>query len=127
MCCYQNRDILVIDDYEDNLFLIQFIFEAIGCNVRTACNGKNGLIKVEQACPDLIILDLMMPDMSGIEFMKCLKNNGWSHIPVLLLTANVNVDRKAAKDANSICFKPIDINDLTKEVGTLLAYQDLPR
>ncbi|WP_319420791.1 response regulator [Pleurocapsa sp. FMAR1] len=127
MCFYKGRDILVVDDYEDNLLLIQFIFEALGCKVRTACNGKHGLIKIEQACPDLIILDLMMPDISGIEFMKCLKDSGWSDIPVLLLTANVSVDRQAAKDANSICYKPIDINDLTKEAGTLLAYQNLPR
>ena len=126
MCFYKNQDILVIDDYEDNLLLIQIIFETLGCNVRTACNGKNGLNKVKQSYPDLIILDLMMPDMSGIEFMECLKDAGLSHIPVLLLTANIDLDCEAAKDANSICYKPIDIDNLTKEAGTLLAYQNLP-
>jgi len=125
MCFYKGRDILVIDDYEDNLILIQMILEILGCSVRTACNGKSGLDRVKQVYPDLIILDLMMPDMSGIEFMKYLKSNGMSDIPVLLLTANVNVDREDAKDANSICYKPIDVDHLTKEVGTLLAYQDL--
>lgn len=125
MCFYKGRDILVIDDYEDNLILIRMILEILGCSVRTACNGKSGLEQVKQVYPDLIILDLMMPDMSGIEFMKCLKSNGMSDIPVLLLTANVNVNREDAKDANCVCYKPIDIDDLTKEIGTLLAYQDL--
>ena len=97
----------------------------LGCNVRTADDGKNGLDKVKQACPDLIILDLMMPDMSGIEFMRCLKDCGWSDIPILLLTATANIDDEDAKDANSICYKPIDIDYLTKEVGTLLANRDL--
>lgn len=127
MCFYTGQDILAIDDYEDNLILLKIIFETLGCNVRTACSGKNGLDKVKQACPDLIILDLMMPDMSGIEFMRCLKNNGWSDIPVLLLTANVNIDRQAAKDADRICYKPINVNNLTEEAGKLLAYQDLAR
>jgi len=127
MCFYKGQDILAIDDYEDNLILLKIIFETLGCNVRTAYSGKNGLLKVKQACPDLIILDLMMPDMSGIEFMNCLKKHGWSHIPVLLLTANIEVDREAAKDANSICYKPIDINNLTKEAGILLAYQNISK
>lgn len=124
MCFYQDRNILVVDDYQDNLFLIQTIFEALGSNVRTACDGKNGLIEVQQTCPDLIILDLMMPDMSGIEFMKRLKDNGLSHIPVLLLTANIDVDLEDAKDADSICYKPIDINNLVEEARKLLLDPD---
>ena len=127
MCFYTGRDILAIDDGEDNLILLKIIFETLGCNVRTACSGKNGLDKIKQARPDLIILDLMMPNMSGIEFMNCLEDNQWSDIPVLLLTANVNVDREAARGANSICYKPIDIANLTEEAKTLLAHKDLSK
>jgi len=120
MCVYKNKNILAVDDYEDNLLLIQYIFESLGCNVKTACNATNGLIEVKQFCPDLIILDLMMPDMSGIEFMQCLKQDGLLDMPILLLTANQNVDRQEAKDADSICYKPIDITILVDEVKTLL-------
>ena len=43
MCFYNNKkNILAVDDYEDNLFLIQLIFETLGCQVRTACNGREG-------------------------------------------------------------------------------------
>ena len=124
MCVYQNKNILAVDDYEDNLLLVQHIFEALGCNVKTACNATTGLIEVKQFCPDLIILDLMMPDMSGIEFMNCLKKDGLLNIPVLLLTANLNVNRNNARDADSVCYKPIDVASLIEEVGTLLLKSD---
>ena len=119
MCFYQDKDILAIDDYEDNLFLLQCIFEALGSKVRTACSAANGLVEVKKAIPDLIILDLMMPDMSGIEFMDCLKHEGLN-IPVLLLTANLNVALEDVKDADSICYKPIDVAGLVKQVEKLL-------
>ena len=125
MCLYKDRNILAVDDYEDNLLLLQYIFEALGCKVRTACNGRDGLIEVKQTRPDLIILDLMMPDMSGIEFMKHLRNDGLSDIFVLLLTANTDVKPEEVKDANSICYKPIEIDNLTKEAATLLVEQNL--
>ena len=120
MCFYKNKNILAVDDYEDNLFLIQLIFETLGCQVRTACNGREGLVKAKQARPDLIILDLMMPEMSGIEFMKCLKDDGLSDIPVLLLTANTHIKQEDVNSADCICYKPIDVTSLVEEVGRLL-------
>ena len=124
MCFYKNKNILTVDDYEDNLFLIQLIFEKLGCNVRTACNGKEGLIEVKQTRPDLIILDLMMPEMSGVEFMKCLKDDGLSDIPVLLLTANTNIRHEDVKSADCICYKPINVTSLVEEAGRLLLLND---
>ena len=124
MCVYKDKNILAVDDYEDNLLLIQCIFESLGCKVRTACNATTGLIEVKKLRPDLIILDLMMPDMSGIEFMNCLKQDGLLNTPVLLLTANLNVDREDAKDADSICYKPIDVNSLVEQVESLLLGSD---
>ena len=94
MCFYKDKNILAVDDCEDNLFLIQLIFESLECNIKTACNSKEGLVKAKQARLDLIILDLMMPEMSGVEFMKCLKDDGLSDIPVLLLTANTNIGQE---------------------------------
>ena len=127
MCFYKNKNILAVDDYEDNLFLIKLIFETLGCHVRTAGNGKEGLIGVKQARPNLIILDLMMPEMSGVEFMKCLKKQGLSDIPILLLTANANLRQEDVKNADSICYKPIDITNLVEEARKLLLYLDEPR
>ena len=124
MYSYKDKNILVVDDYKDNLDLIQCIFEALGCNVRTACSATIGLIEVKKARPDLIILDLMMPDISGIDFINCLKNDGLLDIPVLLLTANHNVVREDVKDADSICYKPIDVANIVEEAGKLLLGSD---
>ena len=120
MYSYKDKNILAIDDYEDNLFLIQCIFETLECKVKTACNAKIGLIEVQKSRPDLIILDLMMPDMSGIEFINCLKNDNLLSMPVLLLTANLEVDQEDVPDADSICYKPIDVAALVEEAGKLL-------
>ena len=120
MSFYKDKNVLAVDDYEDNLLLIRCIFETLGCNVRTVCNARDGLIEVKQTRPDLIVLDLMMPDMSGIEFMRCLKNEGLSDISVLLLTANTNIRLEEVQDADIICYKPIDLTSLVEEAGTLL-------
>ena len=120
MCFYESKNILAVDDYEDNLLLIQCIFEALGCNVRTACNAMTGLMEVRKARPDLIILDVMMPDMSGMEFINCLKNDNLLDMPILLLTANLNIALEDAPDANSICYKPVDVAGLIEEAGILL-------
>ena len=116
---FHDKNILAVDDYEDNLLLIQTIFEALGCNVRTACDAKTALMEVKKARPDLIILDLMMPNMSGIDFMNCLKNDNLLDMPILLLTANTNILREDAPDADSICYKPLDIANLIKEAVIL--------
>lgn len=120
MYFYENKNILAVDDYEDNLLLIQCIFEALGCKVRTACDAKTGLMEVKKARPDIIILDVMMPDMSGIEFMNCLKNDNLLDMPVLLLTANPNILPEDAPDADSICYKPVDVAGLIEEARILL-------
>lgn len=120
MCIDKNTDILVVDDSEDNLLLMQLVFEIQGCNIRKAQLGNNGIHEVHQARPDLIILDLMMPDMSGFEFMRYLKNNGLSDIPIILLTANAYVDKQEAYDAYDVCYKPIDLDNLLSRVELLL-------
>ena len=120
MCINENKDILVVDDSDDNLILMQLIFESQGCRIRQARNGNEGLSEVAQACPDLIILDLMMPDMSGFEFMRCLKNHDLSDIPVILLTANAFVSKEQAQNVHDICHKPFDLDDLLYKVQSLL-------
>ena len=124
MCIDENKDILVVDDSEDNLLLMQLVFEIQGCNIRKAQLGNDGINQVHQARPDLIILDLMMPDMSGFEFMRCLKSNGVSDIPIILLTANTYVKKEDVKDAYDVCHKPFDLDDLLDRVRLLLPCPD---
>jgi PAS domain S-box-containing protein len=80
--------ILVIDDDKSVTDLVQIILEAEGCTVLKAHNGKDGLAMAEQHKPDLIILDLVMPEMSGFNVAYQLKHNSATYtIPVMIMTS----------------------------------------
>ncbi len=89
--------ILVIDDDHMLLTMISRILEQTGYEVRTIDNGEEALQYAADHLPDLIILDLMMPHMNGLEVCRRLKANpDTSLIPVILLTANDIIDDKVA-------------------------------
>ena len=117
------KSVLIIDDNEDNLFLLRLILEILGCKVRLACNGEEGIAKVKQAIPDLIILDLMMPDISGLEVIQRLKaNRKLPYIPIMLLTANVDLFREEAiAVCDELFYKPFDIEHLLSKVKLMLS------
>ncbi len=80
--------ILVIDDDRSVTDLVQIILEAEGCTVIKAHNGKDGLVLAEQEKPDLIILDLVMPEMSGFNVAYQLKHSSATfNIPVMIMTS----------------------------------------
>ena len=110
--------ILVVDDCQDNLFLMQLILENQGYQVEIADSGSQALSKMNCQRFDLILLDLMMPKMNGYEVIKYLRNN-LPLIPVFLVTANKYVTKKQAiaAGANGIIYKPIDINLLTSRIA----------
>lgn len=81
-------NILCIDDHEETRELLISILEPAGCNVITASSGREGVEKALAYKPDLVILDLMMPEMDGFEVVHILKNNpAVTDIPILILTA----------------------------------------
>ena len=80
--------ILVIEDEEDILALIHYNLGKEGFQVLTATSGEKGLEQARQELPDLVVLDLMLPGMSGLEVCRKLKqSNSSARIPVILLTA----------------------------------------
>ncbi len=82
------RKILTCDDEKNIVRLIQVNLERQGYEVVTAYNGRECLEVVEREHPDLIVLDLMMPEMTGFEVLDALKKNpATEHIPVIMLTA----------------------------------------
>lgn len=79
--------VLVVDDDENLRSLYKKNLEARNYTVETAVNGEDALAKVQQFNPNIIILDVMMPKMSGIEVLKSLKNDeNLKNIPVVMLT-----------------------------------------
>ncbi len=89
--------VLIIEDYESARLVMKRVFEKEGWIVSEASNGKEGLEQVANTLPTVILLDLMMPEMDGFEFVKELKKRKeWRAIPVLVVTAKdvTEEDRK---------------------------------
>ncbi len=82
--------ILVVDDNPDTLTIVKIILEGKGFGVQTAYNGLEVFSRLEEQKPDLIILDIMMPQMDGLKVLTRLKGTAdSSSIPVILLTAKI--------------------------------------
>lgn len=80
--------ICVIDDHPENVFILQDRLEKAGFEIITAYDGKNGLEKIREELPDLVLLDVMMPGVSGFDVCRSItKDDLTKHIPVILLTA----------------------------------------
>ena len=122
------KRILVIDDLPDNVFLLKDRLENEGYEVLTADCGNSGIEKAIDEIPDLILLDVMMPDINGFEVCKTLVNDGrTSDIPILLVTAKTDAeDTKEGLDAGAFDYikKPINKIELIARVKSALKLSD---
>lgn len=116
------KTILIIDDEIDLQELIKLTLRSRGYHVEVACNGIEGLEKLKTVNPSLIILDMNMPKMGGLEFYKTIcYNDNKPRTPVLVLTARANMEQ-LFKELNIDGFmaKPFEIDELLKEVETII-------
>lgn len=117
-----NKRILVVDDLEDNLFLLQAVLEVEGYQVDVADSGKAALEKIELEAPDLLLLDVMMPGMDGCEVVQHIRQNGsLPFIPIVLVTGCDRPHESLALDIEGFIAKPIDFEKLLNCVGAMLA------
>ena len=99
------RRILVIDDEPDTVGLIELTLQTAGYQVITAQTGSQGLLAAQHDSFDLILLDIMMPDMSGYDVLKRLKEESASPPPVIFLTAKTRPeDREVAESLGSAAY-----------------------
>lgn len=96
--------ILIIDDEQDLVRLVKEILEMENFQVSTAYNGEEGLRKATSEIPDLILLDIKMPDVNGFQVLERLKiNKATSRIPVVMLTTSgLKQDRDKAFDLGAV-------------------------
>ncbi|MCH9028041.1 MAG: response regulator [Bacteroidetes bacterium] len=118
------KRILVIDDLPENVFMLQDRLEHEGYEVITAYDGKGGIEKAQTELPDLILLDVMMPGINGIEVCKTLVNDkNTSDIPIILVTAKTGAeDTKEGLDAGAYDYikKPFNKIELFARVKSAL-------
>lgn len=118
------QKILIVEDEPDVVDLIQINLKALGFQIITAENGEIALQKIQAQKPDLVILDLMIPKVSGLEVCKILKKNlETASIPIIMLTAkSEEVDRIVGLElgADDYVTKPFSPRELALRVQSVL-------
>jgi signal transduction histidine kinase/ligand-binding sensor domain-containing protein/DNA-binding response OmpR family regulator len=123
----EQPSVLVVEDDED---LRRFLRSILGADYRVqeAVDGKDGWIKAQKLIPDLIVSDIMMPRLNGVELLRRLKNNlNTSHIPVVLLTAKTNVESQLEGleyGADEYIMKPFSVPFFRARIRNLLEQRE---
>ena len=115
--------ILLIEDNKNTCSYISALLDKNGYTTTTALTGREGLSLAASLCPNLILLDLGLPDMDGFQVLERLR--GWSHVPILIVSAcNEEQEKVAALDlgADDYITKPFYPNELTARIRTALRH-----
>ncbi len=120
-----SKTVLIVDDELSILVPLKFLLEKNNFNVDLAQSGKDALDKIAQSKPDLILLDIMLPDLDGYEIFQMIRENPkWNDIKVIYLTAK-NRDVDIAKGLNlgvdAYITKPFSNADLMEKVRQLVS------
>jgi two-component system KDP operon response regulator KdpE len=125
---FQNRRILVIDDEERMVRFIRLNLEHDGFQVVEAFNSQQAMDKLRETLPDLILLDVMLPDIDGFELLRMVREN--NDVPVIMLTAKSEEDdrvRGLELGADDYVTKPFSPRELVSRVKAVLRRTDSTR
>lgn len=121
--------ILVVDDHEDNIEVLRVRLESWGYTTEACYNGADAIAIVEKAPPDLILLDVMMPEVDGMEVARRLKaNKSLPFVPIIMQTALDSTEDKVQgleAGADDYITKPIDFAELKARVRSMLRIKRL--
>ncbi|MFC2132120.1 response regulator [Bacteroidota bacterium] len=123
----ERKTILIIDDEPDTLTFFSSLLEDNGYNTITAENGEEGFKRINEQKPDLITLDITMPEMSGVKYYRTIRSNEeWKSIPIIIITGiaddfrNFISTRKQVPPPDGYISKPVEEKELIELVETLL-------
>lgn len=119
-----NKPILIADDYDDILLLIRLTLESEGYEVKSATNGFNALELAREIRPQLMLMDIMMPGLNGLEITEQIRREPeLSSMQILLISANHQITAAEARKngADGLLYKPFDLDYLLSQVHQLLA------
>ncbi len=114
------KTVLVVDDELDIAEAVKSILEDEGYQVIVCANGREALQRLEQARPDLAIIDIMMPVMNGFETIKAIRRHpGYGGLPVLIMSAIDPSVKPPEFDSAAFLKKPFSLKDLLERVDRL--------
>jgi DNA-binding response OmpR family regulator len=117
---YYQKNIMIVDDDHDIVYSLRELFERHGFQVTTADNGRNCLIELEKGFQGIIILDLMMPVMDGVETIKKMTVDGFIDQNIIIVLTAKRIQGEEFNEIypyiNDYITKPFDINALLQTV-----------
>lgn len=116
------KDILIVDDAENNLILLSDLLSEFAYHIRVANNGFEALELISEKKPDLLLLDIMMPEMDGFELFEKAKEQN-PDIKTIFITAKTDTrDREKALQLGAVDFlvKPVNIMEVMEKVRNIL-------
>jgi two-component system phosphate regulon response regulator PhoB len=118
------QQILIVEDERDIVQVLEFSLKQAGYEPAVAYDGEQARLRVEQRVPDLVLLDIMLPDVQGMEICKLLKTTPrTAHVPVLMLTARgEEIDRVLGFElgADDFVTKPFSVRELVLRIKAVL-------
>ncbi len=120
-----NTQVLIVDDIEDNVKALSYDLDDYGFSILTASNGQQAIDSCQQHLPDIILLDVIMPDMTGFEVCQQLKADpATRHIPIILISAMDRSDsivRGLDAGAQGYITKPYFYAEVIEKIEMLLS------
>jgi len=125
----QKNRILIADDNQPNCELLEAYLSEIDCEVEMAGDGQDTMDKIESFRPDLILLDVMMPKLSGFEVCRKLKDNPRTRRIMILMVTALNelgdIERAVQAGTDDFLSKPVNKVELLKRVENMLKLKDI--
>jgi len=119
-----NPKVLIIEDDPSNLKILEVALEKMDCELFTAINGEQGLEMAQNHEPQLILMDIMMPKMNGLEILKNLRqSSNLAQIPVLVISAKTgkkDVEMALEAGATEFISKPFRVKEIQEKVKKYL-------
>jgi len=120
-----SKSVLIADDEPNIVISLEFLLEQAGYRIRVAHDGQEALEAIQRQPPDLVLLDVMMPNLSGYDLCQRIRENpAWQHMRIVMLTAKgreVEVSKGLALGADAYITKPFSTQELLVQVRGLLA------
>ncbi|HEX4927879.1 MAG TPA: response regulator [Burkholderiales bacterium] len=125
------KKVLIVDDEANIVAALEYLLQRSGYEVRSAANGEDGLREMERFAPDLVLLDVMMPQLSGFDVCQRIRERPqWQGVKIVILSAmgrDADVSKGLSLGADAYVTKPFSNAELVARIDALLAGGGAPR